>query len=152
MKRTLLVAALTVAVIAVGASYITAEPTYIGAGKCKPCHKTEYDSWVANATHAKSMENAKASTNPKWDATCVGCHATNKNEMAIGVECESCHGAGSDYKTIAVMKDRAKAVAAGLVIPDQKTCDGCHDGKDHHKKVDIKTAPAPHAKKPKATS
>ena len=151
MRKAILVAALAVAVIAVGAAYITAEPTYIGAGKCKPCHKTEYDSWVANGTHAKSMEKAKASTNPKWDASCLGCHATNKVETAIGVECESCHGPGSEYKAIAVMKDRAKAVAAGLIVPDQKTCDTCHDGKDHHKKVDIKTAPAPHAKKPKTT-
>lgn len=151
MRKAILVAALAVAVIAVGAAYITAEPTYIGAGKCKPCHKTEYDSWVANGTHSKSMEKAKASTNPKWDASCLGCHATNKVETAIGVECESCHGPGSDYKAIAVMKDRAKAVAAGLIVPDQKTCDTCHDGKDHHKKVDIKTAPAPHAKKPKTT-
>lgn len=147
MKRAIFLAVLAVAVIAFGAAVITAEPTYIGAGKCKPCHKTEYDSWVANGTHAKSMEKAKASTNPKWDASCLGCHATNKAETAIGVECESCHGPGSEYKAIAVMKDRAKAVAAGLIVPDQKLCDTCHDGKDHHKKVDIKTAPAPHAKK-----
>jgi hypothetical protein len=32
------------------------------------------------------------------------------------------------------MKDVAKAKAAGLMIPTQETCNGCHDGKDHHKK------------------
>ena len=32
------------------------------------------------------------------------------------------------------MKDREKAKAAGLVIPSQETCDGCHDDLDHHKK------------------
>ena len=152
MRRMLLVAALAVAVIALGAAYITAEPTYIGVAKCKPCHKTEHDSWLANGTHSKALEKAKASANPKWDATCVNCHATAKAETSMGVECESCHGPGSDYKAIAVMKDRAKAVAAGLIIPDQKMCDSCHDGKDHHEKVDIKTAPAPHAKKAKTAS
>jgi hypothetical protein len=52
-----------------------------------------------------------------------------------GVQCEACHGAGSDFKGLSVMKDLAKAKAAGLVIPTQTTCDGCHDGNDHHKKM-----------------
>jgi hypothetical protein len=43
------------------------------------------------------------------------------------VQCERCHGAGADYAKIPVMKDRAKSIANGLVIPDENTCRGCHN-------------------------
>ncbi len=134
MKRTLLAASLVIGVASLGAQYASAAPTYIGAEKCKMCHKIQYTSWQTKP-HAKATENAKASKDRKYDASCLKCHATNNDEAMAGVQCEACHGAGSDYKGIQVMKDKAKAVAAGLVIPTQGTCDGCHDGKDHHKNV-----------------
>lgn len=139
MKRflPLLVVALVLGLVAAAA---VAAPTYIGADKCKMCHKVQYDSWVAIGTHVKALENAKASKDPVFSAACLGCHSTNKSETAKGVDCEACHGPGSDYKALSIMKDRAKAVAAGMVVPVQATCDACHDGKEHHKKVDIKTA------------
>lgn len=131
MKKT---AVLTIVFLALAAVFVGAAPTYIGAEKCKMCHKIQYESWAATK-HAKATENAKASTQWKFDAACLTCHATNKSETMAGVQCEACHGAGSDYKSIQVMKDRAKAVAAGMIIPTQETCNGCHDGKDHHKQV-----------------
>jgi hypothetical protein len=134
MKRTVLVAAVVVAIIGLGVMAASAAPTYIGAEKCKMCHKLQYDSW-AQTKHAKATENAQKSTNPKYDAACLTCHATNKDAALAGVQCEACHGPGSDYKTLSVMKDLAKAKAAGLVIPTADTCKGCHDGKDHHKAV-----------------
>ena len=91
-------------------------------------------SW-AQTKHAKATDNAKASTNSKFDASCLGCHATNKDEALAGVQCEACHGPGSEYKAIQTMKDKPKAIAAGLVIPTQDTCNKCHDGKEHHKKI-----------------
>jgi len=45
----------------------------------------------------------------------------------LGVQCEACHGPGSDYKAISVMKDKAAAVAAGLIIPDEAMCKKCHN-------------------------
>ena len=39
-----------------------------------------------------------------------------------GVQCETCHGAGSGYKTNSTMKDQAKAIAKGLIIPNEKLC------------------------------
>jgi RecJ-like exonuclease len=133
MKRTVLVAAVVVAIIGLSVVAANAAPTYIGADKCKMCHKLQYDSW-AQTKHAKATESAKASKEWKFEAACLTCHATNKDEAMAGVQCEACHGPGSDYKTLSVMKDLAKAKAAGLVIPTQATCDGCHDGKEHHKK------------------
>lgn len=137
MKRTLVAVIVVVGLVLAGALVTAAAPTYIGAAKCKMCHKVEYDSWLAKGTHSQALVKAKASTNPKWDASCMSCHATNKSETSQGVECEACHGPGSDYKAMSIMKDRAKSVAAGLIIQDQKLCDRCHDGKDHHKKVDF---------------
>jgi len=133
MKRTVLVVAVVVAILGLGALAASAAPTYIGAEKCKMCHKVQFDSW-AQTKHAKATEGAKASKEWKFEAACLTCHATNKDEAMAGVQCEDCHGAGSDYKTLSIMKDVAKAKAAGLVIPTQETCNGCHDGKDHHKK------------------
>jgi RecJ-like exonuclease len=149
MKRTVLVAAVAVAVLGLGtlgALTANAEPTYIGATKCKMCHKIEYDSW-AQTKHAKATEDAKASKTMKFEAACLTCHATNKDEALAGVQCEACHGAGSEYKSLSVMKDLAKAKAAGLIIPTQATCNSCHDGKDHHKSQ--KFNPDVHAHKAK---
>jgi uncharacterized paraquat-inducible protein A len=134
MKRTFVTVAVAVALFGMGALVVSAAPTFIGVEKCKMCHKIQYDSW-ATTKHAKATENAKAAKDMKFEAACLTCHATNKDEAMAGVQCEACHGAGSDYKSLSVMKDLEKAKAAGLVIPTQDTCNGCHDGKDHHKKM-----------------
>ena len=47
--------------------------------------------------------------------------------MLTGVQCEACHGPGSEYKSMSIMKDREKAMANGLLIPDEKTCFKCHN-------------------------
>jgi hypothetical protein len=72
--------------------------TRIGADKCKLCHKVQFTSWAKTA------------------------HATRTPPL----DCESCHGAGSAYKSMAIMKDSAKAHAAGLVTPDKAFCMTCH--------------------------
>lgn len=134
MKRVLLVLGVVLGVAVLWAMAVDAQPTYVGADKCRMCHRVEHTSWL-ETRHAKALESAKASTQWKFDASCLKCHATNNSETSKGVECESCHGPGSDYQKLSVMKDRDKAVAAGLVLQSQKVCDTCHDGKDHHKKV-----------------
>jgi len=72
--------------------------TRVGPEKCKTCHKIQYASWIETA-HAKRQP---------------------------ALECESCHGMGSEYKVMTVMKDAAKAKAAGLVNPEAKFCQTCH--------------------------
>ncbi len=60
----------------------------------------------------------------------MACHSTGttaKGERLTGVQCEVCHGPGSDYKKMSIMKDREQAVANGLLIPDEKTCLACHN-------------------------
>lgn len=62
------------------------------------CHEVQFDSWAKSA------------------------HAARKPPL----DCEACHGPGSGYSPMAVMKDPAKARAAGLVMPDKSFCSQCH--------------------------
>jgi nitrate/TMAO reductase-like tetraheme cytochrome c subunit len=105
-----------------------AEAEYISAAKCKMCHKVAYQSWEGLA-HAKAFDRLKPEeqSNPE----CLSCHATGGSADLPGVQCESCHGAGSEYKSIKVMKDREASVAAGLLLPDAATCKKCHEGAPH---------------------
>lgn len=111
---------------------------YIGAVKCKMCHNKptkgeQYNVW-AKGPHAKAMESLTGddATNPK----CLKCHSTAHSvdkglHMGIkateGVSCESCHGPGSVYKSMSIMKDQAKSLANGLILPDEKVCKACHN-------------------------
>jgi Cytochrome c554 and c-prime len=128
---------------------------YVGADKCKMCHMSEakgnqYGVWM-KSTHAKAYETLAGekalaiakekglAKPPQETAECLGCHVTGSGKPAEmfaasfkkeqGVSCESCHGPGSDYMKMNIMKDQAAAVAAGLIMPDEKTCTGCHNDK-----------------------
>jgi hypothetical protein len=129
-KYMMLTTVAVLALVLVGAHALAQEHEYVGAEKCKMCHKVQYASWQ-ETTHAKATEHAKASTDRSFEASCLSCHATNSSEELPGVQCEACHGAGSDFKKMSIMKDIEAAKANGLVIPSQATCDACHVGDDH---------------------
>ena len=127
-----------------GGNYVQAQDyEYIGAAKCKMCHNkpatgAQYKQW-ATTKHATAMESLKG--DEKTNAECLSCHSTagHVDEDLIatlkdteGVSCESCHGAGSGYKSNAVMKSREKSVAKGLIIPTEETCKQCHNDKSPH--------------------
>lgn len=117
---------------------LAADPTYIGSDKCKMCHKVEYTSWE-KTTHATSLDVLKPEEQAK--AECLKCHATGGSAAMLGVQCEACHGAGSEYKSLKVMKDPAASRAAGLIDPDEASCRSCHEGAPHdQKKVDYAAA------------
>jgi hypothetical protein len=130
--------------------------TYIGAEKCKICHKKpdqgeQYGIWK-KGPHAKAYEtlaNEKSKEiakgmgidNPQESPKCLKCHVTAhgvdakflgpKYEPTEGVSCESCHGAGGDYYKMKVMKGlRAGEIepqSVGLTIPNEKVCVTCHN-------------------------
>lgn len=136
------------------------QPTYVGAKKCRPCHLKEYTTWEktrmavsfdllkpgvrANEKKAAKLDPAADYT---ADATCLLCHTTGylqpggfKSLAAtpdlVGVQCETCHGPGSEYLAKDKMSlqnkeyKRADVVAAGLVIPKADTCtSACHNAK-----------------------
>lgn len=112
---------------------------YIGAKKCKICHNKpekgeQYKKW-AEGPHAKAME-VLSETEAK-DPKCLKCHSTAAAAdqdllteyitVEEGVSCESCHGPGSVYKKIKIMKSREESVANGLVIPTEEVCVKCHN-------------------------
>jgi hypothetical protein len=127
---------------------------FIGAQKCKVCHNSptkgeQFKKW-SESRHAKAFETlatpaakevgAKAGVeNPQTSEKCLICHVTGATAPAEakdatfnqteGVGCEGCHGAGSDYKDMKTMKSRELSFAAGLTIPDEKTCISCHNEK-----------------------
>lgn len=128
-------------------------PSYVGVAKCVMCHKTpksgnQADAWKQSkhadayqallTPRADSIAKAKGLTTAAKDApACLGCHTTPgapAADRALGIQCETCHGAGSAYKGMSVMKDKAQAVAAGMTaytneVAIEKQCRTCHNEK-----------------------
>lgn len=92
---------------------------------------------------AKEIAAAKGIADPQKADQCLKCHVTAHGvdasliqaaaegkkgyKIEDGVGCESCHGPGSLYKAMAVMKDKAQATAKGLVEPNEAVCKKCHN-------------------------
>jgi hypothetical protein len=122
-----------------------ASPQYVGASKCKTCHTKENTTWAASP-HAKALEKLSAEERKKPE--CVSCHVTGHGQPAAagalldGVQCEQCHGPGSLYKATSIMSKKVyeadpeaahkKSLEAGLIIPTEATCKGCHNEKSPH--------------------
>lgn len=151
------------------ANALVAQNKYIGAKTCKMCHNSpakgeQYNKW-SNTLHSKAftalsseaaLTYAKANgiADPTKEAKCLKCHSTASSveasllEASItveeGVSCESCHGPGSVYKSMTIMKDQPTALKNGLIIPDQTTCVKCHtkEGNPFFKEFDYATAVA----------
>ncbi len=129
---------------------------YVGVKKCKMCHKGAkkgkiFETWQASK-HAKAFETLASpealkiakekglKTSPQEAEECLACHVTGYGKEAAatltkeeGVSCEACHGPGSDYKKMKVMKDiaagKVKGDKYGMVMPDEKNCVTCHNPK-----------------------
>ena len=128
---------------------------YVGADKCKLCHNSapkgaQYNKWTeskhskAYATlatdEARKLGATKGIADPQKAPECLKCHVTgygspadkltDKWRMDEGVGCEACHGPGGEYWKMEVMKDKARAAAAGLVEPNEATCTKCHNAEN----------------------
>lgn len=129
---------------------------YVGAKACMPCHLTPksgaaYKVWQGTAhakafatlatPAAKEIAQKKGIADPQKDAKCMKCHDTAFGVAAAqlapsfkpgeGVGCEVCHGPGSEFKTMQIMKDikagKVKGETLGLMKPDEKFCVTCHN-------------------------
>ncbi len=134
--------------------------TYVGAAKCAVCHKTEkqgrqYPIWqesrhansAAAPTSAEGVKIAQAAgiSSPGDRPECLKCHAPLFEKApelkAEGVTCEVCHGPGSEYKKLNIMKDRTLAKQNGLIVYEsteavKKMCLTCHENA-HGKSFDF---------------
>jgi hypothetical protein len=72
--------------------------------------------------------------------------------IAQGVTCEICHGPGSDYKKMSIMKNRENAVQNGLIVyashdAIKEKCVTCHT--DEHFNFNAAWEKIKHPKPPK---
>jgi cytochrome c553 len=130
---------------------------YVGVKTCGMCHKKDKDGnqlkvWE-NSAHAKAYETLKSDEANKIsqklygknavDAKeCMKCHVTGygmdesmmgkRFKMEDGVQCETCHGPGSEYKSMKIMKNKDDAIKNGLRVwkddkEIEKFCVTCHN-------------------------
>lgn len=133
-------------------------PVYVGTRVCATCHQGknmghQFSRWLgskhatayavlAKPESKKIAELSGIPQEPLESPMCLGCHATGahveaweKDETFFtedGVQCEKCHGPGSEYMDAAIMVDREAATRAGLMIPTERDCMGCHQVKGSH--------------------
>jgi len=141
---------------------------FVGVDACAPCHKTEkqgkqLEIWK-NSQHSKAyqtLQTEKADAIAKEKGSdkaaveteaCLKCHAVGYNvaselvekkfKVEDGVQCETCHGAGSEYKSLKVMKNKEEAIKNGLLIHEDitKFCVTCHNSESPtYKEFDFET-------------
>lgn len=113
---------------------------FVGVKKCGMCHKSAKAGEQLKIWESSKHANAfKTLQTPEADAIakklgvegkaaeaeqCLSCHVSGhgmdakmfdkKFDMADGVQCETCHGAGEKYKSKKVMEDHAKSVSLGM--------------------------------------
>jgi len=113
-----------------------APATYVGQKKCKMCHSDIFAAWE-KTVHAHAIDSLDDEA--KANKMCLSCHTTGYGEeggfvdlestpQMVNVQCEACHGAGSNYWNASVMKDRELAISKGLIIPPgPEVCVKCHN-------------------------
>lgn len=143
--------------LAAGGGSALAADTYVGK-RCRICHIAETKAWELTkmarafellkpgvAADAKKTHKLDPTKDYTQDAACLPCHTTGYGNGGFqsleatpdlaGVTCEVCHGAGGEYTKPTLMSltnkefKRADVVAAGLIMPDVKTCQTCHNEK-----------------------
>ncbi len=159
-----LVTATALLALALPGTVSAKEAKYVGVKSCGKCHKKEKQGeqlrlWQ-ESKHSEAFEvlgtpKAKeaaatvgVSGNPQKLEECLVCHTTGFGEpkkrfrrrfkMEDGVQCEACHGAGSEYKKKKVMKkiweesgpDNSNpsptAEKTGMLFGNEETCKRCH--------------------------
>lgn len=152
---------------------------YVGTKNCKMCHSSKksgqaFKIWRASS-HAKAFETLASEESkaiakkmeiddPQTSDQCLSCHITGHGKPASkfdekyvkeeGVTCEACHGPGSGYNTMKIMKQisagEVKGADAGLIDPNEENCTSCHNKKsptfkgfEYKKYVDMIAHPVP---------
>ena len=139
-----------------GHAWLVQDYEFIGATRCRTCHRKEedgaqYDKWAAGphagayntlaTDEAKAIAAEKGIDNPQEAEACMKCHATgfgvaaelqgSKFDITEGVTCEACHGAGGEYYKKATMEGIAAGdidgATVGYVVPTEATCTSCHN-------------------------
>ncbi|MFB3907296.1 MAG: multiheme c-type cytochrome [Candidatus Eisenbacteria bacterium] len=111
-------------------------PRYIGAEGCKSCHAGKargsvFETWTSSP-HGRAFLSLPPAS--QKDERCLACHTTGFGrpvvagktaEILRNVQCEACHGPGSEYKFVHG-KDRKAALGLGMLEPTEAVCAACH--------------------------
>lgn len=149
MKKIWIVGIIVIGLIFIS-SLLSQEFNYVGADKCKICHRTEsrgkqFPIWeeskhsqsykALSLPEAADIAHEAGIQNPQQSEQCLQCHAPLHAKAPEikeeGVTCEVCHGPGSEYKKLSIMKNREEAIKMGLIaynsLEDIKNkCLTCH--------------------------
>jgi hypothetical protein len=138
-----------------GTASAAREHDWVGVEKCRTCHGKELmgnqvATWQAGP-HRRAYETLSSPESlaiaealgliqaPAETDACLDCHLSahavppvriaHPLERADGVQCESCHGPGRDYRKKKIMSKRKTAERKGLFDParDAAICTACHN-------------------------
>jgi hypothetical protein len=104
---------------------------YLGVGSCQACHEKEFEIYMGTA-HARAYQTLSSQFVHR-DTNCVGCHVTGYGDAGgfagvrprgamvdlVDVQCEACHGPGSEHA-----RDGSYAARAA------RSCVKCHTEND----------------------
>jgi hypothetical protein len=109
-------------------------PFYVGMDKCASCHKPAVAYW-RTTVHAHAWKSL-TDVGKQADYKCVSCHVTGYGQVggtSLGhtqhfenVQCENCHGPGSDHVAAKGLED-PPAIQRQAPSP---VCTNCHN--EHH--------------------
>lgn len=155
-------AGVAVIVMGLAAGYLGAqeqiEPVYVGARVCGSCHHGpetghQFSLWLLSKHSQayaalskpeawKIAELSGVPEDPQESPLCLGCHATAADaeewerdptfHLEDGVQCERCHGPGSEYMPLEIMRNPEEAMRRGLKKPTKRLCLVCHGEKGSH--------------------
>jgi len=131
-----------------------ADAEYVGAAACKKCHFKQHKTWTsmkhANAWEVLDEKYHDPSEKDEHGRACISCHVTGwgepggfvdaaTSEHLLGVQCEACHGAGSQHVELGqtMLKEKRKELAAGEewhVVRRTAKCADCHNPHLQHSK------------------
>lgn len=131
---------------------------FVGTTKCAACHFNQYKTWKSTA-HGRAFEILPARY--QRDPNCLKCHTTGFGQpttlaqpsavYVTGVNCEACHGAGSQHVQYALrlveqdLTDAAlEQLRSAIKRASLELCINCHQSVAHgsHPKF-VRDLPAP---------
>lgn len=103
---------------------------FVGEAVCQTCHAAQHKIWF-ETQHATAYEKLE-SVNKAFDPDCIKCHTVGFDQPGgffdmnitghlMGVQCESCHGAGREH-----VRAGGSKLLANSGWPKQKMCAQCH--------------------------
>ncbi len=147
-------AVLSIVVLSFSALGLLALPddssTFVGGKKCKKCHIKQHKTW-ADTKHANSFHCIEGDDMKKPD--CIRCHTTGygmggfvsmeETPHLVNIQCEQCHGKGSEHVTVMTKLrkekvDKAEYPEDKLINRKPSGCSECHNPHKKHAKIEKK--------------